>query len=49
MGTKRARQKQEGLFYAGERAEGPGHPFSQRLNAMLDEAGFDAFKAAGRL
>ncbi len=43
MGTKRARQKQEELFYASERAEAPGHPFYQRLNAVLNEAGFDAF------
>ncbi len=43
MGTKRAGQKQEELFYASERAEAPGHPFYQRLNAVLKEAGFDAF------
>jgi transposase len=43
MGTKRARQKQEALFYASERAEAPGHPFYDRLNAVLNEAGFDAF------
>ena len=43
MGTRRARQKQEELFYASERAEAPGHPFYQRLNGVLNEAGFDAF------
>ena len=43
MGTKRARQKQEELFYASERAEAPGHPFYERLNAVLNEAGFDVF------
>src|SRR5712675_878484 len=43
MGTKRARQKQEEMFYASERAEAPGHPFYQRLNAVLNEAGFDPF------
>lgn len=43
MGTKRTRQKQEELFYANERAEAPGHPFYQRLNKVLEEAGFDAF------
>ena len=43
MGTGRARQKQEELFYASERAEAPGHPFYQRLNRVLNEAGFDAF------
>ena len=43
MGTRRARQKQEELFYASERAEGPGHPFYERLEGVLKEAGFDAF------
>src|SRR6266403_361483 len=43
MGTKRAGQKQEELFYASERAEAPGHPFYQRLNAVLNQAGFDGF------
>jgi transposase len=43
MGTKRARQKQEEMFYASERMEAPGHPFYQRLNLVLNEAGFDAF------
>jgi transposase len=43
MGTKRAGQKQEALFYAGEQAEAPGHPFYERLNAVLNEAGLDAF------
>ena len=43
MGTKRARQKQEELFYARERAEAPGHPFYEQLNGVLDDAGFDQF------
>src|SRR5712664_592437 len=43
MGTKRARQKQEELFYASERAEAPGHPFYEQLNGVLDDAGFDKF------
>ena len=43
MGTRRGRQRQEELFYASERTEAPGHPFYQRLNRVLDEAGFDAF------
>ena len=43
MGTRRSREKQEELFYASERAEAPGHPFYQRLNRVLNEAGFDAF------
>src|SRR6266705_1280162 len=43
MGTKRARQKQEELFYARERAEAPGHPFYEQLTGVLDDAGFDKF------
>src|SRR3984893_958238 len=43
MGTKRARQKQEELFYASERAEAPGHPFYEQLNGVLNDAGFDRF------
>lgn len=43
MGTRRSRERQEELFYASERAEAPGHPFYQRLNDVLNEAGFDAF------
>ena len=43
MGTRRARQRQEELFYASERVEAPGHPFYERLNDVLNEAGFDAF------
>ena len=43
MGTKRARQQQEELFYARERAGTPGHPFYEQLNRVLNQAGFDAF------
>jgi transposase len=43
MGTKRARQKQEEMFYASERPEAPGHPFYEQLNGVLDEAEFDRF------
>jgi len=43
MGTKRAREQQEELFYAAEQAESPGHPFYERLKRVLDEAKFDAF------
>jgi transposase len=43
MGTKQARQKQEEMFYASERAEAPGHPFYEQLNGVLDDAGFDRF------
>ena len=46
MGTRRARQKQEELFYASERAEAPGHPFYEQLNGVLDDAGFDKFCGA---
>ena len=31
------------MFYASEMAEAPGHPFYQRLNKVLNEAGFDAY------
>jgi len=41
MGSKEA--KQEGLFYASEQAEAPGHPFYEKLNVVLNEAKFDAF------
>src|SRR5258708_37797730 len=41
MGSKE--EKQEGLFYASEQAEAPGHPFYQKLNAVLNEAKFDTF------
>jgi transposase len=43
MGRRRGGQKQEVLFYAAERAQAPGHPFYQRLNRVLDEAGFDEY------
>ena len=43
MGTRRKRRKQETLFYATEQAEAPGHPFYQRLNQVLESAGFDEF------
>src|SRR6204780_1699248 len=43
MGTRRQRQRQEELWYDGELASSPGHPFYQRLNEVLDNASFDAF------
>ena len=43
MGRTRGGQKQEEMFYASEMAEAPGHPFYQRLNKVLNEAGFDAY------
>jgi transposase len=40
MGKRKLRQ--ESLFVAADRlAQAPGHPFYQKLNALLDEAGFD--------
>ena len=40
MGKRKPRQ--ESLFIATDRlAQSPGHPFYQRLNALLDAAGFD--------
>jgi transposase len=43
MGTRKQRGRQEPLWYHAEIAEAPGHPFYQRLNRILDEAGFDTF------
>lgn len=43
MGTRKKRQRQEELWYAGELLTAPGHPFYERLNKVLDSAGFDAF------
>jgi transposase len=40
MGKRKPRQ--ESLFIAADQLAGvPGHPFYQRLNALLEEAGFD--------
>ena len=41
MGTRVKRRRQQGLFYAADVAEAPGHPFYKRLNETLDAAGFD--------
>jgi transposase len=43
MGTGCKRQRQQELFYTGELAEAPGHPFYSKLNETLEAAGFDAF------
>jgi len=43
MGTRKQRQRQEPLWYRAELAEAPGHPFYQKLNRVLEAAGFDAF------
>ena len=40
MGKRKSRQ--ESLFIATDQlAQSPGHPFYTRLNALLDEFGFD--------
>jgi len=43
MGTRKQRERQEPLWYRAEVAEAPGHPFYQKLNRILDAAGFDQF------
>jgi transposase len=43
MGTRKLRERQEGLWYGGELPTAPGHPFYKRLNEVLDSAEFDAF------
>jgi transposase len=44
MGTRKQREKQEGLWIAHtELASAPGHPFYQKLNELLEAEGFDAF------
>lgn len=35
--------RQEGLWYDGELATAPGHPFYKRLNEVLDQSGFDSY------
>src|SRR5450755_4787235 len=40
MGRKLGKRQEE-LFYAGEAARSPGHPFYERLNRVLAEGGFD--------
>jgi transposase len=43
MGTRKKRERQEGLWYEAELPAAPGHPFYKRLNEVLDKAGFDGF------
>jgi transposase len=44
MGTRRKRRRQESLWIpVAELPSTAAHPFYQRLNALLDEAGFEAF------
>ena len=43
MGTRKQRERQEGLWYQAELPTAPGQPFYKRLNEVLDKAGFDGF------
>jgi transposase len=43
MGKRPMGPRQDPLFYASDRVEAPGHPFYQRLNKVLEQAGFDRF------
>jgi len=44
MGTRKQQERQEDLWIAAaELPRSAGHPFYERLNELLDEAGFDRF------
>ena len=44
MAMGRRKHQQESIWVStAELPQGPGHPFYERLNRILDEAGFDAF------
>src|ERR1700683_1830659 len=43
MGTRKHRERQEGLWYETELPTAPGHPFYKRFNEVLDSAAFDPF------
>jgi transposase len=44
MGTRKQRERQEGFWVAtSDLPRSAGHPFYERLNKLLEEAGFDAF------
>ena len=44
MGTRQQRERQEDFWIAtAELPRSAGHPFYERLNRLLEEAGFDAF------
>src|SRR3954454_5173205 len=43
MGTRKSRERQESLWYGTELPAAPGHPFYNRLNEVLDKAGFDRY------
>src|SRR4026209_1916461 len=46
MGTRKKRERQEGLWYSGELPTAPGPPFYKRLKEILDQAGFGDFCGA---
>ena len=47
MGKKRTRDRQATMWVAtGDLPQSAGHPFYERLNRVLDDAGFDAFVEA---
>ena len=44
MGKKRKRNRQASMWVAtADLPQSAGHPFYERLNQVLDDAGFDAF------
>src|ERR1022692_1278929 len=43
MGTRKERERQEELWFRGDLAEAPGHPFYRELNELLEQPGFDQF------
>lgn len=43
MGTRKQRERQEGLWYGSELPVAPGHPFYSCLNAVLEKADFDRY------
>ena len=47
MGTSRGRTRQVTMWVpTADLPKSAGHPFYERLNRVLDEAGFDAFVEA---
>ena len=47
MGKKPSSRRQRGLWVATQKLpRSPGHPFYERLNQVLEKAGFDAFVEA---
>ena len=43
MGKRRTERQQELWIAATDLPDAPGHPFYRKLNALLDEHGFDGF------